>query len=188
MQQEDYWNILLDILINIGRQTDKDKIELCKNSIGPKEPEQVLPLTLWTYHQSWGIFWKLNISEVSETIFRSKVDNKQYRLCRGLKIILEEHTKETGLTKINENIWSLEEIFLVNEAEDDWGQRKKGWLYEGFEGLIEIIEIILLNNLFISEDMAKDILELQKNLNTKKEAEDQQIQNEIDELKKRIDW
>ncbi|MEI9943775.1 MAG: hypothetical protein WDN26_06085 [Chitinophagaceae bacterium] len=188
MEQEDYWNILLDIVINIGRQTDKDKIELCKNSIGPKEPEKVLPLTLWTYHQSWGVFWKLNISEVSDVIFKSKVDDKQYRLRQGLKIILEEYTQEAGLTKMNENIWSLEEIFLVNKEEDDWGQRKQGWLYEEFEGLVEIIEIILLNNLFISEDMAKDILELQKDFTAKKEAEDQQIQNEIDELKKRNGW
>jgi len=166
MQKEDYWQILLDILINIGRQTEKDKIELCKNSIDSKEPEMALPFSLWTYFQSWRKFWKINISEVSNIVFKSRVDNKNYLMIRGLKITIEEFTEEEKLVKINENIWSLEEIFPVDEREGNSWQNKQGWIYENFEGLVEIIETIMLNNLFITEGVAKKIFELQKDFDS----------------------
>src|SRR5688572_33435486 len=97
MQNEEYWKVLIEILINIGRQSDKDKLELCRNSIGPKAPEQLFPFSVWTYHQQWGVFWKVSVDLVLNLIYRSKIDNVRYQLKQGLKIIIEEYTQEGNL-------------------------------------------------------------------------------------------
>lgn len=188
MRKEEYWQLLLDILINVGRQNDKDKIELSRNSIGPKEPEIILPISLWSYFQSWRQLWKINVSQVNDIVFKSRIDDKNYILRTGLKITIEELIESEQLEKINENIWSLEEIFPVDENEGDWWQNKRGWLYDNFEGVVELIEITLLNNLFLTEEMALQIFRLQKDFDEKEAADHQQILKEIEELKKRNNW
>jgi hypothetical protein len=184
MHNEDYWQVLLDILINIGRQNEKSKIELCENSIGPKLPEQHLPFSLWTYDQRWKRIWRINVSSVYDHLFRSRIDNEYRTLRSGLRIIVDELTEDEKFEKLTENIWAYDEVFPVDEPPNYSLNHKRGWLYEDFEGLVEAIEITLLGNLFITQDMARQILEMQKKFDVKQAAEDERLSQEIEEWKK----
>lgn len=188
MEKEQYWDFLIDILINIGRQNEKDKLKLCENSIGPKQPEQLLPFSLWTYHQAWKTFWKINVSSVSNLLYKNRIDSTYRTVRYGLQIIVEKLGEDDKLEKLCENIWTNEDLFPVDETTEYCSHFKGGWLYNDFEGVVEIIELSLVGNLFVTDQMVKQILEMQKEFEAKEAAEHQRICHEIEEWKRQNDF
>jgi len=168
MENERYWSFLITILINIGRQTEKDKLELCRNSIGPKQPEQLVPFTLWTYQQAWKVFWKITVIDVSKVTYKSKIDRSLRHLKHGLKFIIEEINEDGELELLCENIWAEEEIYSLDENNLPENSKIEGWIYPNHESLIEILEQVLAGNIYLTESMAQEVQKIQDEFRDRK--------------------